>query len=196
MNRTFRSSAWAWLLAALTAAGTPALASDQAPETTAAEAVEQAGLSAYQHVAAPGLVLAGRLDDGALARLAGRDVLVVDLRTPGEGIDSEAEAARSLGIDYHNVPVSGTVIDPAQVQRLDALLSEAEGRPVVVHCASGNRAAMLWGAVQLQRGAELEQVMDAVAPIATKPPVTNALRNFAAGRAAADEAEVPESADR
>ena len=71
--------------------------------------------------------------------------VVIDLRGDGETPDlDEAAVVRALGIDYHNVPVAGADgLTRANVEQLDALLAAAGDRPVLVHCASGNRVGAL-----------------------------------------------------
>lgn len=78
------------------------------------------------------------------AREAGFDT-VVNLRPPGEfdGYD-EADAVRALGMNYVCIPVAGpSDLDAAAVQALDDALAHAGDRPVLVHCASGNRVGAL-----------------------------------------------------
>ncbi|HEY6940685.1 MAG TPA: sulfur transferase domain-containing protein [Dokdonella sp.] len=70
--------------------------------------------------------------------------VVIDLRGPDEarGYD-EAALARQLGLRYVNVPVEGAAdLTPANAQALHAALAAAGG-PVLLHCASGNRAGAL-----------------------------------------------------
>lgn len=125
-------------------------------------------------------VIAGLLDLNALHQAHPDNVLVVDLRTPVEGTAEEAEAAAQLGIDYTNIPVAGASVDPAQVDQLRTALDDADAdTTVVIHCASGNRAGMLWGALQLQDGASLETVQARLADILDKPPAIEGLEAYA-----------------
>ena len=78
------------------------------------------------------------------ARAAGFDT-IVNLRPPEEfaGFD-EAEAVRALGMNYVCIPVAGPQdLDAASVQALDDALARAGDRPVMIHCASGNRVGAL-----------------------------------------------------
>jgi protein tyrosine phosphatase (PTP) superfamily phosphohydrolase (DUF442 family) len=72
--------------------------------------------------------------------------LVIDLRDPMEPrpFDEPAMACR-LGLDYVNVPVGAGSLDDATLDRVLTLLRGAGERPVLLHCASGNRvgAALL-----------------------------------------------------
>lgn len=125
-------------------------------------------------------VIAGVLDLQALHAAHPDNVLVVDLRTPPEGTAEEAEAAAALGIDYTNIPVAGATVDPLQVVQLRSALDDADADTlVVVHCASGNRAAMLWGALQLSEGAALPDVQAKLSGILTKAPAVEGLETYA-----------------
>ncbi|MGJ8536532.1 MAG: beta-lactamase hydrolase domain-containing protein [Parasphingopyxis sp.] len=53
--------------------------------------------------------------------------------------DQEGEAARSLGMEYRHVPVSGEALDHDLVDAFRGQLKDLPG-PVYVHCASGKRA--------------------------------------------------------
>ena len=71
--------------------------------------------------------------------------VIVNLRPPAEcGDFDEAECARQLGLAYHNIPIAGPGdFGPEAVEALDRILREAGDRPVVIHCASGNRVGGL-----------------------------------------------------
>jgi tyrosine-protein phosphatase SIW14 len=62
----------------------------------------------------------------------------------GADIDAGAAAAKEAGLRFVHLPLNGAAPDPAVVDRfLDAVVDPAN-QPVFVHCASGNRAAMVW----------------------------------------------------
>ena len=103
---------------------------------------------------APGIVSAGRLVASDVQR--GRDAgirQIIDLTPDAETPDfDEAAAVRGAGLAYANLPVSGReALTLQNVQAFDALLRDAR-RPVLVHCASGNRV----GAMVALRAAWLE----------------------------------------
>jgi uncharacterized protein (TIGR01244 family) len=130
------------------------------------------------------LLIAGELNLDALAARRAGSTTIIDLRTAEEGVADERVAVESLGMRYVNVPVDGAEIRDDDVARLRTLLDAASGQPVILHCASGNRAAMLWGAIQLDDGRSLDDVMSAVSEVATKPAVRDALRARARGEPA------------
>ena len=79
---------------------------------------------------------------------------VIDLRAPGELKDrDEAAEVRAAGMRYVAIPVAGAGgIDDANAKILRAALDAADG-PVLVHCASGNRAGGLLALMQARSGA-------------------------------------------
>jgi uncharacterized protein (TIGR01244 family) len=70
---------------------------------------------------------------------------VIDLRTPSEnrGMADEKATVEGLGMSYVNLPVDGAGgVSYANAAALDELLRNAE-QPVLLHCASANRAGAL-----------------------------------------------------
>lgn len=130
------------LLAALTGAGCATATPDRVPAV--ADAVSPA----------PGIVSAGRLtpaDIGVLREAGIRHIidLTPDAETPGF---DEAAEVRAAGLGYSNLPLAGAPdLTPENVLAFDALLRDTE-RPVLVHCASGNRV----GAMAALRAAWVE----------------------------------------
>lgn len=102
----------------------------------------------------PGVVSAGRLKPEDIVRLKDAGIeYVIDLTPDDETPDfNEAKAVRSAGIDYSNLPVRGAAdLTRANVIAFDQLMRNAT-RPVLVHCASGNRV----GAMAALRAAWVE----------------------------------------
>jgi protein tyrosine phosphatase (PTP) superfamily phosphohydrolase (DUF442 family) len=89
----------------------------------------------------PGIVTGGQPSAGDLQQFgaAGGGILL-DLRDPMEPrpIDEPALASR-LGLEYVNVPVSGSTLNDDTLERVLAVLRGAGDRTVFVHCGSGNR---------------------------------------------------------
>lgn len=102
----------------------------------------------------PGVVTAGRLapPDVEHARDAGIRH-IIDLTPDAETPDfDEASAVVAAGLAYSNLPLGGPAdLTRQNVQAFDAMLRAAK-RPVLVHCASGNRV----GAMAALRAAWLE----------------------------------------
>ena len=130
-----------------------------------------------------GVVVAGLLDLDALRAEHPGKVLVVDLRTEPEGTPEEAAKAQSLGLGYRNIPVSSAIVDPNQVATLNQMLADAEPDTlVVVHCVSGNRAGMLWGAAALEQGIALDEIQARLEGVLTKQPTIDGLEAYAAAK--------------
>ncbi len=131
------------------------------------------------------VLLAGVPDLEQLRQLPPATTVVVDLRTAAEGIEQEAAMLRERGYEYHNIPVAGATIDAAQLDQLRALAAANAANPdqmLIVHCRSGNRAAMLWGAYLLEQGQSLDQTMQTVGPGLTSDATRKALLDFSEDR--------------
>lgn len=139
-------------------------------------------ISKYVSQVEPRLWLAGSLDTNALRHWDPTSTVIIDLRTEEEGIAKERAQVQALGMDYYSVPVTGATLVDADLQRFDALLRERSADDIIVHCVSGNRAGMVWGALQLDEGQDLPAVLHAVSEVVTKDSIIQALQE----RAAAD----------
>jgi uncharacterized protein (TIGR01244 family) len=62
----------------------------------------------------------------------------------GADIDAEAAAAKTEGITFVHLPLSGSMPDPAVVDKFLKSIAEPGSQPAFIHCASGNRASALW----------------------------------------------------
>ena len=101
-----------------------------------------------------GLYTAGQPAADDWAPIAARGVrTVIDLRAPGELKErDEAAEVRAAGMRYIAIPVAGAAgIDDANANALRTALQAAAG-PVLVHCASGNRAGGLLALMQARSG--------------------------------------------
>jgi len=98
--------------------------------------------------------VAGQISAGDLEAIAGAGITtIINNRPDGEAplqplTVTLAAAAESLGIAYHDVPVSGGQIGPEQIEATRKILAGAEG-PVLAFCASGARSTMVWAMSQL-----------------------------------------------
>lgn len=74
-------------------------------------------------------------------RLAGVQ-LVLDIRDPMEPRPfDEPAVVRAAGMEYVNVPVSHGTLDDALMERVLEVVRRNPPRPLLFHCASGNRVA-------------------------------------------------------
>jgi uncharacterized protein (TIGR01244 family) len=72
---------------------------------------------------------------------------VINLREasdPGADVEAAASAAKDAGIHYIHLPMNGRAPEAAVADKFLAAIVEPANQPVLVHCASGNRAAAMW----------------------------------------------------
>jgi len=109
------------------------------------------------------MVAAGRLKPQDMEQLKNAGIRhVIDLTPDDETSDfDEANAVRSAGIGYSNLPVRGAAdLTRENVIAFDRMIRSTK-RPVLVHCGSGNRV----GAMAALRAAWIEgkREQDAIA---------------------------------
>lgn len=72
---------------------------------------------------------------------------IINLRLaeePGANVEAEAAAAKSAGLSYVHVPFNGQMPDPAAVDKFLTAITSPGVEPAFIHCAGGNRAALMW----------------------------------------------------
>ena len=92
-----------------------------------------------------GIVVGGRLDDARVETVRAAGIRqVIDLTPDAETPDfDEAAVVEDAGLAYANLPLAGAAdLTRANVLAFDRLVRGAE-RPVLVHCASGNRVGAM-----------------------------------------------------
>ena len=108
---------------------------------------------------APGLNVAGQLDRADIEELARAGVRTIinnrpDGEDPGQLPAADArELAEAHGIAYHHIPITAASLTKADVDAFAATLQSA-AEPVVAHCRSGTRSALLWALTRLREGAD------------------------------------------
>lgn len=109
----------------------------------------------------PQLYTAGQPSAAELQQAAAAGVTtLIDLRQPDEarGFD-ETAAAERLGLRYVRIPVAGAAgLTEANAQALRTALAQSQG-PVLLHCASGNRAGALLALLQAREGASVDDAL-------------------------------------
>jgi uncharacterized protein (TIGR01244 family) len=133
----------------------------------------------------PGLSVAGRLDRADIDALARAGVRTIvnnrpDGEDPGQLPAAEAEQlAAAHGIAYHHIPITAATLTRGDVDAFAATLRDA-AQPVVAHCRSGTRSALLWALTRMREGADpLALISDAARhgiDIAGLPAVAARLR--------------------
>lgn len=150
------------VIALISAAAFVSVLSAREPEPAMPASVASPG--AWLRVQGDGRYSAGQPTAEQLQTLSAHGIgVVIDLRADSEtpGLD-EATLVRSLGLDYHNLPVGGAAgLTRDNVQALDRLLADAGDRPLLVHCASGNRVGALMALREAWlRGATSEHALE------------------------------------
>lgn len=86
---------------------------------------------------------------------------IINLRPSSEQDWDEEAYVKSLGMEYHNIPVAGAEdVSSDNAQQLNDLLSSLDGQPLLVHCASSNRVGALRALTAGQtQGATLESAI-------------------------------------
>ena len=102
--------------------------------------------------ATPTLATSGTIGKGGVKELAEKGfATIIDLRTENEGIAEEKKNAKLAGINYINIPVTGAGINDKQLATFTKMIESVQ-RPVLVHCASGNRVGAIWTTYRLSKG--------------------------------------------
>jgi uncharacterized protein (TIGR01244 family) len=83
---------------------------------------------------------------------------VIDLRCEGEFTDfDEPAVVKALGMDYLRIPVDGAAgVTESNARALQAAIANADGRPVLCHCGTGNRVGALVALGEWLDGADPE----------------------------------------
>jgi uncharacterized protein (TIGR01244 family) len=134
---------------------------------------------------APGVSAAGALDRSAIEALAqaGTHTIVnnrPDGEDPGQLPAADARRiAQDLGIAYHHIPVTAASLSRADVDAFAAVLATAP-TPLVAHCRSGTRSALLWALARMRDGADPVALVATAArhgiDIAALPAIASRLR--------------------
>jgi uncharacterized protein (TIGR01244 family) len=98
------------------------------------------------------LATSGALGDGAVKELAKKGFkTIIDLRTKAEGTASEKESVEKASMAYFNIPVTGKGVNDKQLAEFTKIFESAKG-PVLLHCASANRAGAMLTRYYLSKG--------------------------------------------
>ncbi|MEP5765998.1 MAG: sulfur transferase domain-containing protein [Halieaceae bacterium] len=130
------------------------------------------------HRLGPTLATSGELAPGAAAELKALGfVTVVDLRAVDEGTAEEAAELAAVGIKYVNLPLGKDWPTPELINQASMLLDDAQQQPLLLHCVSGNRAAVVWAAYRKMEGVPYEQILQEARTIGLKPEREPQLRD-------------------
>jgi sulfide:quinone oxidoreductase len=131
------------------------------------------------------LSVTGPLDRSDIDALAQAGVrTIVNNRPDGEDpgqlpADEARRLAAARGMSYHHIPITAATLSRADVDAFAAVLRDAPA-PVVAHCRSGTRSALLGAFTRLREGADPFSLIAEVAghriDIANLPAVAARLR--------------------
>ena len=173
------------LLATAAAVASP---SPAPPGTRPAPATVDAKAIPNYHRIRPGLAFAGQPTEQGLAQLKALGFkTVINLRLPIEKwTGHEAETVKAQGLRYVTVPVNPLTFGAEEVAAVRAVLEDPSAGPVLLHCASANRSAAVWGVIEVERGRSIEEVeAEAVKAGMTSGMMVEGFRRVARERAAA-----------
>jgi uncharacterized protein (TIGR01244 family) len=111
------------------------------------------------------VMVSGQIAPHEVAALAEQGITVLVNNRPdgeesGQPLAGEIEdAAAAAGIAYHFVPILRG-IGPADVERMQEMLREAEGGKLLAFCRSGTRSALTLAVAQREEGASAEEVVE------------------------------------
>ncbi len=124
--------------------------------------------------------IAGQPEPADLDRIArSGTTTVVNLRTQAEidrlDFDPKAET-EARGMRYVHIPMGGDDgYTTEQVDELAASMKDVEG-PVLLHCASGGRARLLWAAYQIEHeDVPVDEAMFRMQEVGGQPPAIERL---------------------
>ena len=121
-------------------------------------AVDPADIPNYQ-VIRPGLAFGGQPGPETLERLGDMGFrTIVNIRTEQEGAPDEGVVVKAQGLTFVWVPVSPGTFSLEDVEAVEKVLDDPEAAPVLLHCASGNRVAAVWGVIRARDGRTPEEV--------------------------------------
>jgi uncharacterized protein (TIGR01244 family) len=81
----------------------------------------------------------------AIKRMGFASIVNLRLATEnGANVEAEEAAAKAAGLRYYHVPFNGQSPDPAAAGRFLDAITTPGAEPAFIHCAGGNRAAVMW----------------------------------------------------
>ncbi len=180
--------------AAAAAAGQPAEAAAASPASATPQGATQPARVPERTLkeVLPGLWVGGEVPveqmpgwPGGTAGQGGRKLFtIIDLRPSGESplVGPERAAAAAAGVGYLSIPVLRNSAPPAAgVGQLEAVLRNAEGAPVVLHCVSGNRAGDLLARYLIRTGMDVDSAIARGREVGLTPQREASIREGALG---------------
>ena len=146
------------------------------------EKVDPGAIPNYR-VLMPGLATAGQPTPEALRSLKEKGFkTVINLRAEVEpGVREEEAAVKEQGLNYLWVPITAATLTQEKVDEVRRALEAPGSGPILLHCASANRAGAVWTVIEAQRGKSYEEALAAGKAIGlTSPPMIEAVQKLLA----------------
>ena len=99
------------------------------------------------------IITGGQPTEAQLRSAAGEGVqVVINLATfdPRSSLDDEAGLVRSLGLEYHHVPVVWEKPTESDFEMFSSWLKQAGGKKVLIHCAANYRVTAFFSLYAMQ----------------------------------------------
>lgn len=113
----------------------------------AQQKMEKPGITNYTKVDAI-VACGGATETSALTGLKADGVTsIVNLRLAderGANIPENEAQAKSIGLKYFHLPLSGAAPDPKVIDQFLTIVGNKANQPVYVHCGSANRVGAVW----------------------------------------------------
>lgn len=146
----------------------------------AQEKQERPGITNFTKVDAV-IACGGATDTSALDGLKAEGFkTIVNFRLAteqGANIEENEAKAKTLGLNYVHIPLSGTAPDPKAADRFLATIADKNNQPAYIHCASASRVGAMWMIKRVvQDHWTIDKALDEAKLIGLKSP---ALEQFA-----------------
>ena len=169
-------------LALCLALSTPAFVQAQTASPQV-EVLDSAGFSGM--IAQRGnLYVGSQPDEAGIKRMADAGVVtIINIRTDAEmkRLDfDEVALVEKLGMTYVHVPQGGSAhpYTPEALNKVSNAIAAAEGKPVLLHCASSGRASHMFAAwLYREQGVPLKEALAAARKIGFSPLAIEGLLN-------------------
>lgn len=100
----------------------------------------------------PNIATSGALSQDSIQELSKHSFqTVIDLRNESEDTSIEKKAVKAAQMTYINIPVTNEGINESQLAAFKRALEQATP-PILIHCATGNRAGAMWTVYRLSEG--------------------------------------------
>jgi len=127
----------------------------------------------------PYIATSGRINGAGIAELKSLGFkTILDLRTAPEGTGQEQLKAVAAGLAYHNIAISRAAPSKQQIKKFASLVDDKNNYPMLVHCASANRAGAMWTLYRVSKGVAFSHAVQEGRTIGLRPKRENQVRKM------------------